>query len=199
MSTCWDESADNAPLLSSNGKPPGKALPGVSPRGVAPLPLPSPGPSRPPWGTLSAGSLAAGPPAAMRRGHAGRYTPLRWSPALGKDEQDAPRVAELAVPLPSATHAMARSRDLRVAVLASCIAGAAAAVMRVPLHKVGSHNAAGRLVAGDTASGDALLLRRQSVSSGVDASKHAVELSNFMDAQVRALVAGAESLCAHMA
>jgi len=56
-------------------------------------------------------------------------------------------------------------------------------VMRVPLHKVGSHNAAGRLVAGDTASGDALLLRRQSVSSGVDASKHAVELSNFMDAQ----------------
>jgi hypothetical protein len=80
---------------------------------------------------------------------------------------------------------MTRFRDLRVTVLASCIAGAAAAVMRVPLHKVGSHNAAGRLVAADTATGDALLLRRQSVSSSVDASKHAVELSNFMDAQVR--------------
>ena len=69
---------------------------------------------------------------------------------------------------------MARA-TLRVATAAALVAVASGALLRVPLRKT-APNVAGHL---DAPSPAPLL------GAGVDATTHAVTLSNFMDAQVR--------------
>ena len=69
---------------------------------------------------------------------------------------------------------MARA-TLRVATAAALVAVASGALLRVPLRKA-APNVAGHL---DAPSPAPLL------GAGVDATTHAVTLSNFMDAQVR--------------